>query len=538
MWDSNADRSLRADRRGVSAVIGVVLMLAVAMLLVSVLQAAAIPALNAQHEFQHSQAVQTDMVQLESTVDRVAATGTGETATVDLGLRYPPRLLFVNPPPVSGGLSTTEPGTVTIENARAAGETGDYWDGTDRTFTTTSLAYTPDYNEYGSAPVTVYEPWAVYNRIDGRTLPVSGTDLIEGRRISLVALDGAYADSSADTVGVDADPNSAPVRTVTVSDDGEPITLTIPTGLRNDSWARLLESELDPAGTDDDRHVRRFSCQREPPAPCGELTVTLEPGTYDLRLGEVAVGTGSSRTTAAYLTDVEGGASSITEAGRQRLTVEARDRYDNPVSGVTVTGSVDGDGSLRAVSPVTDSDGRATFVYEAPDAINGTRDVSVTTQFGDGRPEQTVEFGVRVVDVAGGAGDAGPGTDGPAGGPTTSADSVAGVDGSVDSANLPGRNRGREATFAVSTPESVTLTGFSVETQNGLDGRPFVDRDTTFGGDTLPVTFSGELAVALRDIDASGDLGISAFVDPASPEADIVVTLSFADGSTRTLGLG
>jgi len=536
MWDTS-NRSFRSDSRGVSAVIGVVLMLAVAMLLVSILQATAIPALNAQHEFQHSQAVQTDMVQLESTVDRVAATGTSETAGVDLGLRYPPRLVFINPPPVSGSLRTTDPGTVTISNARADGETGDYWNGTDRTFTTTSLTYTPDYNEYGSAPVTVYEPWAVYNRIDGRTVPLGGTDLIEGRRISLVALDGTYADSSADTVGVDTDPNSAPVRTVTVRNDTDPITITIPTDLRNDTWARLLEGELDRAGTDDDRHVRSFSCRREPPDPCGELTVTLEPGTYELRLGEVALGTGSSRTRPAYLTDVEGGSSSIAETGRQRLVVEARDRYDNPVSGVAVTGSVDGDGTLRAVSPVTGSDGRATFVYEAPDAVDGTRDVTVTTQFGDGTPQRTVDFDVRVVDTSGAGG--GGGTDGGAtGGGATSADSVAGVEGSVDSANVPGRNRGREASFAITAPESVTITGFSVETRNGLEGRPFVDRDTTFGGDTLPVTFSGELAVALRDVDASNDLGISGFVDPAGPDADVVVTLEFEDGSTRTFGLG
>jgi hypothetical protein len=69
-----------------------------------------------------------------------------------------------------------------------------------------------------------------------------------------------------------------------------------------------------------------------------------------------------------------------------------------------------------------------------------------------------------------------------------------------------------------------------------VDDATFVDRDTQFGGDTLPVTFSGDLEILLRDIDPNENLGISAFVDPA--EADIVVTLEFADGSTRTIGLG
>lgn len=140
-------------------------------------------------------------------------------------------------------------------------------------------------------------------------------------------------------------------------------------------------------------------------------------------------------------------------------------------------------------------------------------------------------------DGAGGNGSAdGGGSGGTGGGTTTSADSVTGVEGSVDSRNIRGSDRGREASFAITTPESATTTGVSVTTQNGLEGRPFVDRDTTFGGGTLPATFSGELEIALRDIDASRDLGIFEFVAPA--DAGIVVTLEFDDGSTRTVGLG
>jgi hypothetical protein len=65
-----------------------------------------------------------------------------------------------------------------------------------------------------------------------------------------------------------------------------------------------------------------------------------------------------------------------------------------------------------------------------------------------------------------------------------------------------------------------------------------VDRNTTFDGSGLPVAFSGEIPVALHDIDASAELGISDFVDPTSDSADIVVVLEFDDGSTPTLGFG
>lgn len=501
-------------------------MLAVGMLLITVLQTAAIPSLNAQHEFQHNQEVQNDLVRFETTIDRVAATDTGETATIAVGLRYPPRLIFINPPPVSGSLQTTGPATVQIENAVAAGETGDYWDGSQKSIPTKTVRYTPDYNEYGSAPVTVYEPWAVYNQIDGQTIPLTGSDVVDGRRISLVALDGEFQASKAGTVGVDTAPTSAAVRTVTVRNETQPITLTLPTGLRKDTWDRLLADEFDQPGIEDDRQLLAIDCRSEPPEPCGALKLTLEPGTYEFRLGEVGVGSNASRDPAVYLTDVEGTEETVPVSGRQRIVVEARDRFDNPVSGVTVTASLGGaPGALRPVTPVTDAQGHAVFVYEAPESIDSMRSVTVTTQFGSGDAQRTVTHDLQVLQF--GSRDA-----------ATSVDAVSPVEGTVDTANIAGRDRGREVSFTLQASQSVTLTGFSVTTQNELAGRPFTDRGTTFDGGELPVTIDGEFRIVLQDIDTSTELPVGEFVAPTSDTADIVISLEFADGRTQTVALG
>jgi len=526
---THSHRRFRSDSRGVSPVIGAVLMLAVLMLLITVLQTTAIPALNAQGEFQHNQEAQTDIVRLDATADRIAAVGTGETATVAVGYRYPPRMVFVNPPPVAGVLRTTEARQVTISNARARGETGDFWNGTTRTYETTTLVYEPAYNEYEDAPETVYEPWAVYNRDDEQTVALTPTDLVDGRRISLVALDGELLASNSDTASVNLVPNSAPVRTVTIRNDTTPITISVPTALRRDTWLRLLDDELDEAGTDDDAYVTNVTCRQAPPAPCGELTLTLEPGSYALALGELAVGSDASRESAAYLTDVEGNTTSVPEGGRQRLVVEARDRYDNPVFGVSVEATIErGDGVLVRVSPTTEGDGRATFVYEAPEDVNGSQSVVVAARFGTGDRQRTVTFNLRSIDLDGSSTEETT---------ASSASTVTGVDGTVDSRNIRGSDRGREASFNITTAAPVTITGFSVTTRNELEGRPFVDRGTTFGGTELPVRFAGELQIALRDIDASRDLPISEFVDPTDDTADIVVVLEFEDGSTRAFGL-
>jgi len=400
MKDTTHSRTrFRSDSRAVSPVIGAVLMLAVLMLLITVLQTTAIPALNAQGEFQHNQEAQTDIVRLEATVDRVAAVGTGETATVAVGYRYPPRMVFVNPPPVAGLLRTTAARQVTIANARARGETGDVWNGTTRTYETTTLVYEPAYNEYGAAPETVYEPWAVFNRDREQTVALTPTDLVDGRRISLVALDGEFRASNSDTASVNLVPNSAPVRTVTVRNDTAPITVSVPTALRRDTWLRLLDDELDEAGTDADAYVTSVTCQQAPPAQCGVLTLTLEPGSYELALGELAVGSGASRERATYLTDVEGNATSVPEGGRRRLVVEARDRYDNPVGGVSVDATVtSGTGSIVPTTPTTEGDGRAAFVYEAPEDVTGSQSVTVTARFGDGARQRTVTFELQVSD--------------------------------------------------------------------------------------------------------------------------------------------
>ena len=524
--DSSAD-SLAGATRGVSPVIAVVLLLAVALLALTILQTTAIPLLNSQAEFEHSQRVQGDMVGLDAAAGRAAVSGYGESATVELGLRYPQRLLFINPPPASGSLETTEDEAIRIENARVTGETGDYWDGSTKTIETQTLVYRPDYNEYDRGPTTVVEPWAVYNRIDDQTLPRTETDLIDGRRLSLVALDGRYSRSTSDTRSVDIAPTSAPVQTVTVSNGAAPIELTLPTGLRNDTWAELLDGELDQPGTADDRYVTGFRCQREPPDPCGALTVTLEPGSYELALGEVSVGSGETDEPAAYLTDVEGELSSVSEGSRQRLVVEARDQYDNPVSGVDVESTVvDGPGFVRPVSPTTDERGRAVFLYEAPDDVSATESVRVRSAFGDGSQQRAVEFDVQVVGRQGSA-DPQP----------TSGDAISPVTGTVDSANINGNNRGREVTFDITAERSVTIEQINVFTQNEMESRPYTEMDTTVAGSNLSSAFEGQTTVALRDFDSSNSLPVDRFVEPSDPDADILVTIEFADGSSRTLGI-
>lgn len=426
MFDTtHSDRSPRgpglsgADR-AVSPVVGAVLMFALLVLLLSVLQATAVPALNEQAEFRHSERVQSDVVDLAAAVDRTAATGVEQTVRIEAGLRYPVRPLFVNPGPATGTVRTTERRSVVVDNAVASGETRDFWNGTERYLPTTTVVYAPNYNEYDGAPVTRLEPWALVNRFDERTLAVSRDTFVDGRRVSLVAFDGNRSTGRVGALPVTVEPTSAPTRTVSVTAGDDPITVSVPTAIPEDTWTELLAPEYDGNNvTTNDRYVDDYDCANPAPEPCGRLTVTLEANaTYDLRLGEVGIAADATDERAVYLTAVDGDDATVREGGRQRLVVEARDRFDNPVSGVPVNGTVAAEGEtenagrLRRANATTDTDGRAAFVYEAPASVEGTVDANVTLRFGPGdAPRRAVTMSLQAVGpVATGNGTDGAGT--------------------------------------------------------------------------------------------------------------------------------
>ncbi|AWB26919.1 hypothetical protein [Halococcoides cellulosivorans] len=390
----------RTDR-AVSPVVGAVLLFALAIALLAIVQTAVVPSLNAQAEFQHHERVQVDVVALDGATDRVVASGIGESVPVEAGLRYPPRMFFVNPPPVTGTVRTTEPEPLAIANASADGAAGAYWNGTTRTFDTRSLVTMAEYHEH-TAGATVYDSWSVSNRLTNDTVVVSGDSVVDGRRVTLTTLDGDLYRTSTTTETLDLVPTSAPARTVTVRATDGPITLTLPTELTETQWTTLMDDEIDRTGDrTNDRYVSEVTCDRSPPDPCGQVTITLEDGArYELQLGAVAVGGNGTHATPTYAVDIAGDETSVSENGTRKLVVETRDQFDNPVSGVETTATLDGPGRLRTLESATGADGRAALVYEAPENVAATTDVSATVGFGE-RPRERVTFDLRVLDLDG-----------------------------------------------------------------------------------------------------------------------------------------
>ncbi|PSQ15427.1 hypothetical protein BRD00_14115 [Halobacteriales archaeon QS_8_69_26] len=393
--------NFREDDRGAAVQIGVVILLAFVVLAIAAYQAQVVPAQNAEVEYNHNQQVRGEMQDLRNGVVSVPGGGEGTSVSVTLGTSYPERTIFRNPPRPTGELRTGPPGTVVVENARATGEVGDFWNGTNRTYTTRGLAYRPTYYEYQSGPVSVYENTVVYDVQDDKTLLQSEQRVVDGRRITLGTLNGTYQESSSETVSVDLRDVSTSDNVVTVrnaSDD--PITITLPTRLSEDDWRELLEEEFVSEGG----HVKSVSSTDVPSEPFNLVHIRLEAGVeYSLQMAKVGVGSGVTEPESTYLTEVEGDGETVTTGTNVTLVAEVRDRFNNPVAGELVNASVvSGPGTVSPANATSDADGRVAFDYRATSAGTAT----VQAWFGtdpNGSDRRHVNFTVNVQPAAGGS---------------------------------------------------------------------------------------------------------------------------------------
>lgn len=394
----------------VSNVLGFVLVFSFLIIGFTIYQGLVVPQQNRQVEFDHNQVVQRQMQDLRNAVQN-AAGGSDRSASVTLSADYPRRTLSENLAASSGSLHTADlGGGITVTNARPIDEeTRDYFNETSPTIgplTTKSIRYRPSYTRYTEAPRTVFENSVAYNRFDSApNITLTDQAVIDGRRITLVAVTGNLSRGGEDTVSVDVEALSTAGEPIAVKNtSGSKIRITIPTQLTAENWTTLLADEMDTPGSDDKyvEDVKQVGPNR--------VSIILEADvTYDLRLAKVGVGSGTVSERPHYVTDVAGDGTSVPEGGTKKLVVEVRDRFNNPVSNVTLESEItESAGSVDIISPstaVTNSKGRASFVYTAPGDVDDPQDATVTVFFDAKRPgRQNVTLDIEVLDADGSGG--------------------------------------------------------------------------------------------------------------------------------------
>ncbi|MFB6201278.1 MAG: PKD domain-containing protein [Halorhabdus sp.] len=358
--------AFRDDDRAQAIQIGAVLLFATLVIAFSLYQAFVVPNQNEQVELNHNVELQSQLQELRNAIHAVPGGDPGSAVSIPLGTSYPARLIALNPPPAVGHLrtiGTTNPQVhLTITNATTGGETGDVWNGSTRRYNTGGIRYVPGYHEYQSPPRTVYENSVLYNRFAEQTLSLTPQSLISGDRISIVTLNGSFDRASSQSTTVDIEAISTSERTISVSGGSGPITLNVTTQLSPARWRTLLAEE------DNVENVSLAADTDAVPDPFRRVRISLAPGEYTLRMTKVGVGTGTTGEPAAYLTTVAGTDSSLVQGQRQRIVLEVRDAYNNPVSNVTVAGDVQGSGILQQPTAISDGGGRVAFTYVTTEA--------------------------------------------------------------------------------------------------------------------------------------------------------------------------
>jgi len=365
---------LVGDQRGASEVVGAILVFGLLVMLLSIIQLQAVPNANAGVEYEHSQTAQGDLDRLDESIDRTVETGNSEGVGVQLGTQYPTRLVTFNPPPPEGSLRTENRGEIQIDNASASGPAGVIFNGGERDFYHShSLVYEADYNEYDNAARRVREVGIGYDEFRDGTV-VRTQPFIDGATIELVTFNRSFEAQSSGSELIEPTDVSGPATTVPVNNaaPNESIRIEVPTSLDNETWSEALKGELVENGG----HVESFSVNNT----TDRLVVHLEPGiTYDLRMADIGFGEADSEEP-LYMVPSPGseGPASVDVGREGSVSVEVRDKYNNPVGGVDLTAELaPGNGTIAngttsgtVVNVSTNASGIATVRYDAPNGFD------------------------------------------------------------------------------------------------------------------------------------------------------------------------
>lgn len=255
MAKEECGRRFTVDTRGVSEVLGFILIFGLLMLTLAVYQAQVVPQQNAQTEFEHFETTQDELVELRNSISTAGQAGVSQFSSITLGTTYRTRLLTINPAPPAGTIQTSDRYPIVISN------------GTEQTTVTTRFVeYQPGYNEIivGS---THFEHSVLYlderARDDGVQI-IEEQNLLKDGSLRLTALQNAFQETGTDRKTLELYPQDAFNESEFPDPAGENLTVTVPTRLDDDEyWDETLSGGMyqgvDTEEHDDETHALNLS---------------------------------------------------------------------------------------------------------------------------------------------------------------------------------------------------------------------------------------------------------------------------------------
>jgi len=227
-------RSLWQEERGVSVVIGAMLMLLVVATMWGTIQAFLVPDWNKDVEYEHLNMVHDDMITFKSDVEDVAISEVPKSSDFRMGVRYPNRMFLVNPGTGVAGSLTSDNVSVSIVYTIVG----------DPPITQTYNSNRVIYEVQGTIdrPKLVYEHGVIIRDYGNEYATTDEQALIVGDEIYIPVLTGNLtASSSMETESIALKPLSQSFNPTNI----ESVTITLDTDYP-EVWADLL------AGTDTD----------------------------------------------------------------------------------------------------------------------------------------------------------------------------------------------------------------------------------------------------------------------------------------------
>ncbi len=305
------------DNSAFSTVMGFAMLLVILTAAYAYFQIEYIPEICSSYETKHFSEVTDELIELSSKVKDSITNDEPSSISIRLGSNYPDIPFFSTPPGFTGMLRSYD-AEVRIQNAVGIGEVSQVWDGSEVIWTGQSLKYTPDYLFSSGEIVWEYGIVAV-GKIN--YVPVSGK-IIEGKTIFISLLKANLSDSSNTRKEYTLSVYSGGGKGILIRDNGNPIKIILKTSLPRSFWEEHWSEVIDPS------YVSSVAYNN------GVVEITLRTGTtYRLIAGVVEVEESSGRAAQHYLYRL----SPSNQTVPATLTVEVRDKFNNPVPDVDVT---------------------------------------------------------------------------------------------------------------------------------------------------------------------------------------------------------
>lgn len=407
------------DNKGVSPVVGFLLIILIVTIAIAQYRMNVVPVQERSAETDHFQDVNRGMLELQSEIIQSSATGQTGVSSLNMGVDYDDVRFSLSTFPEAGRLTyIPSEHDITIDNAHNNKEASNFWRGQERNYDTGFIEYDISYNRFQGNPELRIEHGFYYSEMPqsgtNSYIPRSDQPIIDGRNINIHSITGQLGVSESGEINVQTTPVSAPANTVSITDDGEPIEIELPSQIPAEIWEQrsFLQDEIPDQNDENTGFIESIEQGEDIDNGAGTIIITLETDiTYNLQMSRINVSTQSQgvaeRQAEREYIAVQSRNINIREDSTVTLEAQVRDRFNNGVSGVNAkveavdqnTGNCFGDfiesngndGTVACTnqadyiqpgSDISDQLGDVEYVYQAPES-EFDRDVSFSYYFDD-----------------------------------------------------------------------------------------------------------------------------------------------------------